>query len=521
MQTTYLDPSTSLTYTNGGLDGFGRIINHCWMKGSTPLVHILHGYDFSGNRLYRNDVLSPNISELYTYDQINQIKNLDRGILNVNKDAVTVSNFTETWNFDKTGNWLQYDKNGTIENRTHNVANELQGIAMHDANGNMTLMPGLKGKYDAWNRLVEVRDSSDNLIARYDYNGKNQRIKKTIGSTVTKSFFNEQWQELESLTGSELTSYVWSLRYIDDIVLRERDTERLYSLADPNWNVVALVDATGAVQERMKYDAFGKITWLDDDFVTKLNSDFSWNRTFTGQVVDFETGLMFCKNRFYHTVLGRFVSRDPIGYKAQDISLYRYIKNAAPNFYDPFGLEAMSSVPSKPPAEGRENFYLCWQRVPDGGASGQATAHVCNCQHTDIYGDQSGKLYQGFGGGQPIVVNAPKGLPGPEWTCKQLSPSTVTIIPGAPGDPSTIINKKIEWGPEKCKSCEEATDDDIRSCLRVYLETSICDNSFNCYTLRLISHERSFHEHDATPSVQNRPERRPVEPDPAPAATAR
>ncbi len=75
----------------------------------------------------------------------------------------------------------------------HNVANEIQNICTHDANGNMVLMPGLKGKYDAWNRLVEVRDSQDNLIAEYSYNGLNQRIAKKIGSTVTNSFFNENW----------------------------------------------------------------------------------------------------------------------------------------------------------------------------------------------------------------------------------------------------------------------------------------------------------------------------------------
>ena len=97
-----------------------------------------------------------------------------------------------------------------------------------------TAIPELKGKYDAWNRLVEVRDTSDNLIASYEYNGLNQRIKKTVGATVTQSFFNEKWQELESQAGSELTTYVWGNRYIDDLVLREKGEERLYSLADPN-----------------------------------------------------------------------------------------------------------------------------------------------------------------------------------------------------------------------------------------------------------------------------------------------
>jgi hypothetical protein len=138
----------------------------------------------------------------------------------------------------------------------------------------MTLMPGLKGKYDAWNRLVEVRDTSDNLIANYEYNGLNQRIKKTVGTTVTKSFFNENWQEIESIMNNQVTSYVLGLRYIDDLVLRENGEERLYSLADPNWNVVAICNATGIVQERYTYDAFGKRNVFNVDFTVKTETEF-------------------------------------------------------------------------------------------------------------------------------------------------------------------------------------------------------------------------------------------------------
>jgi RHS repeat-associated protein len=204
----------------------------------------------------------------------------------------------------------------------------------------MILMPGLKGKYDAWNRLVEVHDSNDNLIASYEYNGLNQRIKKTVGTTVTKSFFNENWQEVESVTNDQVTSYVWGLRYIDDLILREKGNERLYSLADPNWNVSAICNETGNIQERMKYNAFGKITWLNTNFGTKNGSDYNWNRTFTGQALDIETGLMLYRNRYYHVELGRFVSRDPIGYDGNDENIYRYLQNVPIIVGDPLGLFA-------------------------------------------------------------------------------------------------------------------------------------------------------------------------------------
>jgi RHS repeat-associated protein len=205
----------------------------------------------------------------------------------------------------------------------------------------MVLMPGLKGKYDAWNRLVEVRDTSDNLIASYEYNGLNQRIKKTVGTTVTKSFFNENWQEIESVTNNQATSYVWGLRYIDDLVLREKGNERLYSLADPNWNIIAICDSVADIQERYTYDAFGKRNVFDADFTAKTGTEFDWNRAFTGQVIDTETGLMLYRERYYNTELGRFVSRDPIEYDSNPVSLYTYIFNYSFGLTDPFGLEAI------------------------------------------------------------------------------------------------------------------------------------------------------------------------------------
>ena len=327
MQTTYNKPGLTLNYENG-LDRFGRIIDHAWQKDSKDVVRIQHGYDRVGNRIYRNDVVHVANSEVYTYDGANQIKSLQR------------ESHSEAWNYDSTGNWLQHKRNGDIEHRTHNAANEIQTACTHDKNGNMTLMPSLKGKYDAWNRLVQVGNS-----IRYEYNGLNQRVKKTVSGVTTTSFFNSQWQELESTEPqSSDCVYIWGLRYIDDLVLRERGSEKLYSLADPNWNVVAIVNASGTVQERMRYDAFGKVTWLDSDFAVKPKSEYTWNRTFTGQVFDTETGLMLYRNRFYHAGLGRFVTRDPIGYDAGDENLYRYVENSPAFSLDPNGFEKQHTI---------------------------------------------------------------------------------------------------------------------------------------------------------------------------------
>ena len=107
---------------------------------------------------------------------------------------------------------------------------------------------------------------------------------------------------------------------------------------------MALTNASGTVQERMKYDAFGSVTWMDAAFATKSSSGYAWNRTFTGQVRDSELGLMLYRNRYYSTGLGRFINRNLIGYLAGDVNLYRYVGNMPVDALDPLGLDVCDWV---------------------------------------------------------------------------------------------------------------------------------------------------------------------------------
>jgi hypothetical protein len=69
--------------------------------------------------------------------------------------------------------------------------------------------------------------------------------------------------------------YVWSARYIDAPVLRDRLTtgQRLYYLGDANFNVTTLVDTGGDAVERYEYDPYGKVTIYTGDW----SSSRSWS----------------------------------------------------------------------------------------------------------------------------------------------------------------------------------------------------------------------------------------------------
>jgi RHS repeat-associated protein len=116
----------------------------------------------------------------------------------------------------------------------------------------------------------------------------------------------------------------------------------------------------------MRYDAFGRITWLSAAFATKGNSDFAWSRTFTGQVLDNETGMMLYRNRFYHAGLGRFVQRDPIGYRVGEVNLFRYSRNKPLIYTDPSGYAEEQSG-ERSIAERREECCTELKRQVDAG----------------------------------------------------------------------------------------------------------------------------------------------------------
>jgi YD repeat-containing protein len=190
---------------------------------------------------------------------------------------------------DPLGNWLGFltKSAGTKDlnqSRSHSKANEIAGISetvgpawadpVHDRAGNMTTIPkpgdmtgGYTGVYDAWDRLVEVKDGA-NTVAKYAYDGASGRIVKVTyagGSPAeTRHYYiSSAWRVLEERVGSSTSpdrQYVWGRRYVDELILRDRDTdangtldERLYALQDGNFNVTAIADTSGAVVERSSY----------------------------------------------------------------------------------------------------------------------------------------------------------------------------------------------------------------------------------------------------------------------------
>ena len=342
----YQGTDTPLTMTNGNgvtltvtLDALGRTASRTYTDASGTVIDgQQYTYDANSNVLSRRNLVLPGQSELYTYDGLNRLVTFARGILNSAGTATTgAPTGTESWNLDAVGNWDGNTVNGTTTGRTNSAQNQVNTVGSatlaYDANGNtLTDNTGQQYVYDAWNRLVAVKNASGAPVATYTYDAQGRRVTEyhTATNITTSLYYSNDWQVLEEAQGGTATAqYVWSPFDVDGLV--ERDdrnpsaigpgavnlTRRLYAEQDADDDVTSLTDTTGAIVERYAYDPYGAVTVENPDGTIGRRSGtlsyYGWAVLFQGKRLDPATGTYDYNRRVYLVSLGRFGQQDPTG----------------------------------------------------------------------------------------------------------------------------------------------------------------------------------------------------------------
>ncbi len=389
--------------TYAGWDRFGRVVDQKWHRSGTVLDRHGYGYDAASNRTWRDNALASGQDWKYTYDGLDRLTLAERGTFST-PPTLASTNYKQAFGLDGLGNWatFKWDPTGsagwTEQARDHNAVNEIDdddnhanapgntitgsGAAnwldpTHDAAGNMTQapVPGAETArhhytWDAWNRLAAVYADDDGepgaLVAEYRYDGLGRRTVKLVPAGEnwdrTDLYYSAGWQALEerfaagqgdkeAVATIPKVQWVWSPRYIDAPVLRDRDTdangtldERLYYCNDANMNVTALVGTDGAVAERYTYDPYGKATvrhpttWAEVAWADSKKNEV----LFCGYRFDNETGLYHVRRRPYHPTLGRWGSRDPDDY-VDGLNGYQFARASPPARLDSTGLSSRGS----------------------------------------------------------------------------------------------------------------------------------------------------------------------------------
>jgi len=241
---------------------------------------------------------------------------------------------TESYSYDSGGN-------RTMTGYTTSTGNEL------------TASPGYTYTYDNEGDLLSQTNTSTHVVTTYTYDNRNRLKEATVGGTVVASYVydalnrrigfddnsTQTWTVYDGVnpyadfngSGTLLSRYV-SGPAIDEIFARTSSggTSAWY-LADRLGSVRDIVNTSGTALDHVVYDSYGNI-------VTETSASNGDRFKYAGMEYDSVTGQYYDRARFYNAAIGRFMSQDPLGFRAGDFNVYRYALNSTPNLMDPTGM---------------------------------------------------------------------------------------------------------------------------------------------------------------------------------------
>jgi RHS repeat-associated protein len=113
----------------------------------------------------------------------------------------------------------------------------------------------------------------------------------------------------------------------------------VYYYQDEVGSTSHIANASGALIESYQYDLYGKPRVYNSGGIYQPAAVPAAKDLFTGQRWINELALYDDRNRFMSPALGRFIQPDPIGFKGDASSLYRYCGNDWANRTDPMGTD--------------------------------------------------------------------------------------------------------------------------------------------------------------------------------------
>jgi RHS repeat-associated protein len=317
-----------------GYDNRGRV--NSIVSGTAQ--NLAYQYDGVGNVAQISDsTLSPTEVIQYTYDELDRLK--------------TATGAAAPYNYDQIGRITQMGEFGTSQytygnpNHIHAVTGAAGYTYSYDANGNMTGARGYTYGYNAENRLVSspmswygstsyTYDGQGSMVKRrYDYFGQYQWVVYVGG------LYEKTWNQGLPSNGS--TKYYWA--FGRRIAMRSGSSGPStpgavsYFLADNLGSTNSVLHSSGAVMQDLRYRPYG---WI------RRSSGYNPpDKRFTGQqweIADPSLNMYNYGARFYSTVLGRFLSADPLVVSPGDpqmLDRYAYVRNNPLKYIDPTGLD--------------------------------------------------------------------------------------------------------------------------------------------------------------------------------------
>ncbi|MGE4180034.1 MAG: Ig-like domain-containing protein [Limisphaerales bacterium] len=355
-------------------DAGDRLLSITNLAGSASVPHSVfaYAYDAAGNRVSQTE-RQPGASfgvetTVYGYDRLNRLTTVAYGSAGglTNTYAPNGNRLTERGIDPVSGNAV--DRAYRYERIANRPATTFDGVNVltriddlihparsidyeYDSNLNQTarIQDGDRRefRFDVRDQMISARIAG--ATTRFDYNADRLRAKKiTDAGHETRYLYDQSAVILEYGDAGSAHATLRKYDYGNALLALGTPTtggtttlDRAFYLTDGLKNTVNLVDPTGTLVERYRYDAWGRIRAQQGGHENP--------RLHTGHYRDSETGLHYFGARYYDEEQARFTSADPyLGDPRTPPSLHRYLYAYANplRFSDPTGFESESGDPA-------------------------------------------------------------------------------------------------------------------------------------------------------------------------------
>ena len=327
-----------------------RVTNISWQTASgATLGGFAYEYDAVGRITSRSHALgdpfqpsspmSQSSQKAYAYDDLDRLAS-DGGV---------------AYTYDAAGNRMTRTENGETITYTLGVGDRLasygragaprapqsaEGAYTHDAAGNVTRIErdGKPTLDLTWNSQYQLASVSTNgvLAESYSYDALSRRVSTTTLEGTTRHVYDDNWQVIADIdeNGSVVASYTWG-EGIDKLLAVTVGGSTYYALTDIQGTVWGYADSQNNVVARWTYDAWGNVL---SEFVAPSAAALSRIRyRFQGREWSAATGLVNFRMRWYDPIVGRWLSKDPIGLSG-GLNLYAFCEGDPINERDIYGL---------------------------------------------------------------------------------------------------------------------------------------------------------------------------------------
>jgi RHS repeat-associated protein len=253
------------------------------------------------------------------------------------------------------------------DNYTSNALNQYSSLQLnpqsaianpqYDADGNATAYPlpvaptaNSALAWDAENRLIST--TVNGASTSYLYDSQSRRIAKITGNVAELTIY-DAWNPIADYTRSAgvpavlSQSYTWGtdlsgslqgaggvgglLSVSTPITTNPLTFNSSFPTYDGNGNVSEYLGSNGTISAHFEYDAFGRI-------VVASGSASDFRVRFSTKKEDAETGLNYYGYRYYASLIGGWMSRDPIQEEG-GLRMHGFGKNDGINFVDYLGFK--------------------------------------------------------------------------------------------------------------------------------------------------------------------------------------